>query len=250
MRNIIILITVFLSNALFAQVGVGTTNPDISSIMELQSNNRGFLLPRVSLTSTTDVTTIPNPAEGLMIYNLDSNCDLPPGLYVFDGSFWRRFQYDNTVSFSRLIRDEIGVANVTFSNINSINTVTGTFESLFDDVDNTAGFTIHVTRTGTPSGDWGFGIALPNAYYINSLVLDGRNDCCTNRIENVVARLYRCGNLIYTSSPITSAVIDDNVITIPNIYADEIRLIVPNGGDVGSGDGIINFSELDVVANQ
>jgi hypothetical protein len=43
-----------------------------------------------------------------------------------------------------------------------------------------------------------------------------------------------------------NATAGDNVIAIPNVYADEIRLIVPNGGSTGAG-AVINFSELDVI---
>ncbi|WP_194716599.1 hypothetical protein, partial [Mesonia oceanica] len=90
------------------------------------------------------------------------------------------------------------------------------------------------------------------------LILDGRNDCCTDRIVNTKIKLYRCGSLKYTSPPITSATTGDNIVNIPDIYADEIRLVVPNGEDVGNGGNVgnsengggeyINFSELSVVA--
>ncbi len=250
MKKIILLILLGISNFVFAQVGIGTTNPDSSSILELQSINGGFLLPRISLTSATDVTTIVAPAEGLMIYNLSSNCNLLPGLYIFDGSYWRKVQYEDTIAFSRLIRDEIGLPNVTFSHINSTGFL-GDFPTLFNNAEDIGGNSFHLIRTGTPTGDWGFGITLPNGYFITSLILDGRNDpCCTDRIENLLVRLYRCGTLVYSSPPIVTASSDDNTINIPNIYADEIRLVVPNGANTGGGDGTINFTELDVLAFQ
>jgi hypothetical protein len=248
MKYYILLLLFLVSIPGYTQVGIGTTTPDSSSLLELSSTNSGFLLPRVNLLSATDITTIPSPAEGLMIYNLNSNCNLVSGLYVFDGSRWRRVSYADTQTFTRLIRDEIGVGNVTFSNINTTNFF-GTFSSLFDDADNTGGASFHVFRAGTPTGDWGFGITLPNAYFITGLILDGRNDCCTDRIVNVLVRLYRCGNLIYSSSALSSANTGDNTISIPNVYADEIQLVVENGGDTGGPNGaVINFSELDVLA--
>jgi len=54
-----------------AQVKVGN-NPGVinpSAVLEIESTNKGFLPPRVTLTSTTDVTTIPSPAVGLLVYN-------------------------------------------------------------------------------------------------------------------------------------------------------------------------------------
>jgi hypothetical protein len=52
-----------------AQIGLGTTSPEASSILELKSDNKGLLLPRL----TTDQRGfISNPAKGLMIFNTDS----------------------------------------------------------------------------------------------------------------------------------------------------------------------------------
>lgn len=50
-------------------VGIGTTNPDAPAILDVTSSNKGLQLPVVYLTSTTDVTTIPNPKTGFIIYN-------------------------------------------------------------------------------------------------------------------------------------------------------------------------------------
>ncbi|MCT2409424.1 hypothetical protein NZD88_17880 [Chryseobacterium antibioticum] len=58
------------SVSLFSQVGINTTTPDPSSILDIVSTNKGLLIPRISLTGSTDVTTIPNPANGLLVYNL------------------------------------------------------------------------------------------------------------------------------------------------------------------------------------
>ncbi|MCC3216368.1 hypothetical protein LIV57_13940 [Chryseobacterium sp. X308] len=74
-------------NPVGGNVGVGTNAPDNSALLDLTATNRGFLLPRVSLTSMTDGTTIPSPAKGLMVYN--SNTALTPygeGIYSNSGT--------------------------------------------------------------------------------------------------------------------------------------------------------------------
>ncbi len=247
--NKIISITIILCmhSICFSQVGIGTTSPDPSSILHVESSNKGFLPPLVNLTSVNDLTTITSPAEGLMVYSPSTNnCNLPVGLYVFDGTIWQRVSFSGgNNTYSRLIRDEIGVGNVTFTAYSSTNSFGG-YNSLFDNIDNTSSASFHSNRSGSPSGDWGFGITLPSPYFISQLILDGRNDCCTSRIQNVVIRLYSCGNLIYSSLAISSSIAGDNVVSIPNIYADEIRIIVPSGGTTPGG-ATINFSELDVV---
>ncbi|MFV8340730.1 ice-binding family protein [Flavobacterium sp. LB3P21] len=49
-----------------AQVGIGTINPDASSILDLTSNSQGVLTPRMT---TEQRNLILNPAIGLLIYN-------------------------------------------------------------------------------------------------------------------------------------------------------------------------------------
>ncbi|MFM9907870.1 MAG: tail fiber domain-containing protein [Chitinophagaceae bacterium] len=66
-------------------VGIGTNSPNTSSLLEINSNSKGILIPRVSLTGITDITTIPSPVNALLVYN--NNPALPDG---------RGFYYYNT----------------------------------------------------------------------------------------------------------------------------------------------------------
>lgn len=67
-----------------AQVGIGTTNPSASSALDINSDKAGLLIPRISLTSTTDVTTIANPATSLLVYNTATVSDVVPGFYYWN----------------------------------------------------------------------------------------------------------------------------------------------------------------------
>lgn len=49
-----------------AQIGIGTSSPDASAILDLSSTTKGLLLPRMT---TLQQTNLVNPAIGLMIYN-------------------------------------------------------------------------------------------------------------------------------------------------------------------------------------
>ncbi len=81
--------------SLKAQVGIGTANPDSSSILHLESNNKGFLLPKISLSSSTDNSTVENPAVGLLVYNSASSNDITPGIYYWTGSKWNSMSNSN-----------------------------------------------------------------------------------------------------------------------------------------------------------
>lgn len=73
-------------------VGIGTDTPDSSALLDINSTNKGFLLPRVELISTTNPLPINKPATGLLVYNTATNGTVPdnvsPGHYYWDGTKW------------------------------------------------------------------------------------------------------------------------------------------------------------------
>lgn len=84
-KKIIATVGISISSLTFSQVGVGTTSPDPSSILELSSNNKGFLPSRVALLSSDDGITIPNPATGLIVFNTNTGFS-DEGLYLNAGT--------------------------------------------------------------------------------------------------------------------------------------------------------------------
>lgn len=87
MKRLLLLFLV-ISTGLYAQTGIGTTTPDASAKLDVSSTNKGFLPPRVTLTSGTDNTTIPSPAIGLLAYNTGNNLGLAAGYYFWNGGAW------------------------------------------------------------------------------------------------------------------------------------------------------------------
>ena len=71
MKKILLTIIAFCTIQSFAQVGIGTTNPHVSSILDLTSTTQGFLVPRLT---TAQRDAITSPANGLMIYNTSILC--------------------------------------------------------------------------------------------------------------------------------------------------------------------------------
>lgn len=84
------------STMVMGQVGIGTSSPDPSAVVHIESNNKGVLFPRVSLLSLNDSSTILNPANGLIVYNNGATLD-GPGVYINTGSTtspqWQRYDY-------------------------------------------------------------------------------------------------------------------------------------------------------------
>jgi hypothetical protein len=88
----VLTLSVLLSHGIQAQVGIGTTVPAASSVLDLTSANSGLLIPRVTLTSTADVATIASPATSLLVYNTATAGVSPnnviPGYYYWNTTKW------------------------------------------------------------------------------------------------------------------------------------------------------------------
>jgi hypothetical protein len=69
-------------------VGIGTSAPNTSAQLEVGdgTDNKGLLIPRVALTSTTDGVTITSPANSLLVYNSASGGLSPAGYYYNSGT--------------------------------------------------------------------------------------------------------------------------------------------------------------------
>ncbi|HMJ48264.1 MAG TPA: tail fiber domain-containing protein [Ferruginibacter sp.] len=77
-------------------VGIGTVTPNSSAMLDITSNNRGMLVPRVSLTSLSDAATIASPATSLLVYNTNAAVTGGVGFYYNSGTpaspVWLKFQ--------------------------------------------------------------------------------------------------------------------------------------------------------------
>jgi hypothetical protein len=91
------LISLLTLTVVFAQgqnnTGIGTTAPAPSSLLDLTSTDKGFLIPRMTGAQRSAITT---PANGLLVYQTDTY-GVPattPGFYVYEnpgsGGSWKR----------------------------------------------------------------------------------------------------------------------------------------------------------------
>ncbi|MCB2222412.1 MAG: hypothetical protein KQI35_18655 [Bacteroidetes bacterium] len=81
-------------------IGIGTENPDETSILDLSSNSKGILIPRLNQMA---IESIESPTDGLMVYNTDDG-----RLYIFVGAqaAWRGIGYVSSIPLDAEI--EIG----------------------------------------------------------------------------------------------------------------------------------------------
>ena len=91
MKQIFTFLAVILLTAnTYAQVVIGTTTPDASSLLEVTSTAKGVLLPRMTATQRDAISS---PATGLMIYQTDGTV----GFYYYNGSSWANVGYTDAL---------------------------------------------------------------------------------------------------------------------------------------------------------
>ena len=71
---------VMFSQNTYAQVGIGTSTPDASALLDLHSTEKGLLIPRMTEGQRLGIT---NPATGLWVYDVTKN-----HMYYFNGTVW------------------------------------------------------------------------------------------------------------------------------------------------------------------
>lgn len=82
------LVQILFVNAAVAQMGIGTTTPDNSSMLDIRSTSKGFLAPRMT---TAQRNAIVSPANGLVVYDTDLSL-----LYFYNGTAWSEINSQRT----------------------------------------------------------------------------------------------------------------------------------------------------------
>ncbi len=84
MKTFINFLFTLLPLSIGAQVGINTTTPHPSSMLELNSTVSGILIPRMTQVQKTAIAT---PATGLLIYQTDN----VTGFWYYNGTAWVTF---------------------------------------------------------------------------------------------------------------------------------------------------------------
>ena len=72
-----------LSKSVFSQTGIGTNNPHPTAQLEIFSEDKGFLIPRMT---QAERGMISSPAIGLLVFQTDGD---NPGFYYYSSTGWR-----------------------------------------------------------------------------------------------------------------------------------------------------------------
>lgn len=120
---IYLLVNLFICKISYAQnVGINPTGaiPHASAMLDVSATDKGMLIPRVSLTSTSDVTTIANPVISLLVYNTNASMvGGSIGFYYWSGSSWTKLTDANTAISSSSLWSATGnnISNTNSGNV-------------------------------------------------------------------------------------------------------------------------------------
>ena len=105
----------FCLQALFAQsVGLGTTTPDASAVLDITSTDKGVLVPRLT---TAQREMIASPAQGLLVYDIDTESFWFKGsndwMQLIDSTKQLVHRNGNDIYMGMNVNTGIGISNPT-----------------------------------------------------------------------------------------------------------------------------------------
>lgn len=130
MKKIFILINLIILCGIKGQVGVNTSTPAPSSMLDITASNKGVLFPQYELASLTNSTSpVNNPVKGAIIYNTGTGVsNYPKGYFYWTGTAWERMLVNNEVDqilrvqvFGGISGQPVIIPNGTGTNIVSFN---------------------------------------------------------------------------------------------------------------------------------
>lgn len=197
-----------------SQVGIGTRTPNASSQLEIVSSDKGVLFPRLSLTSTTDNTTITQGnVNGLFVYNTNTQNDVTPGYYYWYTNKWLRFAsnadiaaesgveiHDNKVKLGgNLTRSTIITQNgnpFTIATGGSNLNITGLDKKTVQATNATAGITDRLLAVGADDKVKALKAAMPKFFYMPSvLVPTAQSQVATGQTDVTFSNSNRRGTI-------------------------------------------------------
>src|ERR1051325_8181750 len=97
-KTLFLFLFLFLFLKDYAQsVGIGTTTPDPKAQLDISSNSKGLLIPRLT---TAQRNAISNPSFGLIVFDTDK-----AAVMLFDGAKWKALSFADEEKLTSQRRD-------------------------------------------------------------------------------------------------------------------------------------------------
>lgn len=184
MKNIVLTFLILSASLSYAQVGIGTNNPNSSAALDIESTTKGLLTPRMTAAQRAAISV---PSEGLIVFQTDST----QGLYCYVNGSWTALSSGTIAgSWTPVITDGSG------------GSISGTATGFYQRVGNVVNF------SGT--------ISIPNGYYDlsiqASLPISSNFTLVTDASGSVSGSYFNNSGMYFTNSTLSGNV-DVNVTT-------------------------------------
>ncbi len=138
-----LVIAILFATNIYAQTGVSisenTSTPHGSAMLDIQSDNKGLLIPRVTLIDIfSSSVPVNNPAIGLLVYNENSVNNIPVGFYSWAGTQWNKMMTLGDLQDNSSINELQTISLNTSTNIMTLSNNGGTADlsPYLDNTDN------------------------------------------------------------------------------------------------------------------
>ena len=119
------LIIALISSISYAQIGIGTSTPDASAVLDLSSTTKGLLMPRMT---TLQQSNLVNPAIGLMVYNTTTNQIETNKGNGLGSALWAGASTNGTTATIGTNTTQLATTEFVISNSNKYNSINATSE--------------------------------------------------------------------------------------------------------------------------
>ncbi|QGK74451.1 hypothetical protein [Flavobacterium sp. SLB02] len=211
-----------------AQIGIGTTTPDATSIVDITSTTKGMLAPRMTTIQRNAITT---PAQGLLVYDTDLKSfyyfSTPSGWLPLLNSSVGRTNFKRVKSAADLAPELLAGGSVYLLNTNTLYEINGSITlaapinlndayvtgvDTNEDILTFPGGTIFQGTTGgsirnvTLRGGRAFNITGGTSLFVQNTIVDGQTTGTAGTIANVglyfgniIQFINNIGGMTYTS---------------------------------------------------
>lgn len=110
----------FLQASYAQNVGINSSGnaPDASSALDISFSDKGLLIPRVALTSTSSTSPITgSPANSLLVYNTATANDVTPGYYYWNSTLWTKLSTGGVAAASQWTTSTTNIYNNNTGNV-------------------------------------------------------------------------------------------------------------------------------------
>ena len=216
----ILIIILLATMPIMAQVGIGTTTPEPSSALQIDSTTGGFVPPRMT---NEQMNAIPTPLEGSIVYNTTFSA-----LFLYSSGTWNNITRPDLPSI--VLAKDWGAND----DNNLVQTNTNTYYNFplnVDEIASTEENFFTVTANGTIQVKKDGNYMITAGFAVNSLPTGGHKyiiGVYKNSTSNLIGYLVR-GNVVMEADDEFGT---SGVMTLPFNANDKIilRYVLNNGG--------------------